>query len=97
MPAPTVKTRPAMRPKHPSPPADRSAAGGVQVDLTAPGASTSPALPHERDESVGSTGGVPSERVAQAAADLARGVRDTSRGTEADAAYAKLKPKGRKA
>lgn len=67
-------------------------APGVQVDLTTAASPASPALPHERDQSVGATGGVPSKRMAQAASDLKRGVTDTSRGAEADTAYDKLKP-----
>ena len=61
------------------------------VDLTAPASSTSPPMPHERDESAGMTGGVPSARVKQAHADVKRGVQDTSGATEADSAYRKLK------
>ena len=52
---------------------------------------TGPKLPHERDESVGSTGGVPSPEMQQAYKDVKRGLQDTSRGTAADAAYQKLK------
>jgi hypothetical protein len=48
-------------------------------------------LPHERDEAGSMTGGVPSPRVKQGHDDLRRGVQDTSRGSEADAAYRKLK------
>lgn len=61
------------------------------VDLTAPAASTSPPMPHERDEGTGMTGGVPSARVRQAHADVKRGVQDTSGAPEADSAYRKLK------
>ena len=52
---------------------------------------TAPKLPHEQDESVGSTGGVPSPEMQQAYKDVKRGLQDTSRGTAADAAYQKLK------
>ena len=52
---------------------------------------TEPKLPHEQDESVGSTGGVPSPEMQQAYKDVKRGLQDTSRGTAADAAYQKLK------
>ena len=52
---------------------------------------TAPKLPHERDESVGSTGGVPSPEMQQAYKDVKRGLQDTSRGTEANVAYEKLK------
>lgn len=48
-------------------------------------------MPHERDEKVGATDGVPSERVRQGSRDLKRGVQDTSRAPEADNAYRKLK------
>lgn len=50
-----------------------------------------PQLPHDRDEKAGSTDGVPSKRVQQAARDLKRGLQDTSGSTETDAAYRKLK------
>ena len=52
---------------------------------------TAPKLPHEQDESVGSTGGVPSPEMQQAYKDVKRGLQDTSRGTAADADYQKLK------
>ncbi len=48
-------------------------------------------LPHERDESVGMTGGVTSVPMQQAHKDLARGLQDTDRGPVADHAYRKLK------
>ncbi|MEP7298383.1 MAG: hypothetical protein ABI702_19540 [Burkholderiales bacterium] len=51
----------------------------------------SPRLPHERDESVGATDGVPSKKMVDAHRDLQRGVEDTSRAPEADRAYRKLK------
>lgn len=54
-------------------------------------APSEPALPHERDEGTGMTGGVPSEVVQQGARDLTRGLEDTSRAPEADRAYKKLK------
>jgi hypothetical protein len=63
----------------------------ANVDLTSPGASTSPAMPNDRDEKAGMTGGVSSKRVQQGAKDLKRGVQDTSRGLEADKAYQKQK------
>jgi len=61
------------------------------VDLTSAAASTSPKMPHERDEDAGMTGGVPSARVQQGQRDLKRGLQDTSRAPEADTAYRKLK------
>ena len=65
----------------------------VGVDLTSRAPSSSPTLPHERDETAGMTGGIASERIAQGHRDLKRGVMDTSRATEADKAYRKLKQK----
>lgn len=52
---------------------------------------TAPKLPHEHDESVGTTGGVPSDAMQQAYRDVERGLQDTSRGTAANRAYEKLK------
>ncbi len=80
--------KPASKP--PAPPA----APARSVDLTAPKASkpsSEPMLPNDRDEKVGSTGGVPSPLVQQGARDLKRGMQDTSRATEAGAAYEKQK------
>lgn len=81
----------------------RSASVGVPVDaqiaeaVPAPSATTTsgaeasnPSLPHDRDEKVGVTGGVQSARVQQGARDLKRGLRDTTRAPEAEAAYRKL-------
>ncbi|MDP9043818.1 MAG: hypothetical protein M3O01_03340 [Pseudomonadota bacterium] len=48
-------------------------------------------MPHERDETAGMTGGVPSPTVRQGHRDLERGLEDTSRAPEADDAYRKLK------
>lgn len=69
-----------------------------RADDGAPGATTAPAaeanrppLPHDRDEKAGATGGVPSPTVQQGARDVARGLSDTTRAPEADAAYRKLK------
>lgn len=64
------------------------------IDTTLPATVTTPSapkLPHEHDESVGATGGVPSEAMQQAYRDVKRGLEDTSRGTAANAAYEKLK------
>ena len=61
------------------------------VDLTSPKASTSPSMPHERDEAAGMTGGVPSRRMQQGHRDVQRGLEDTSRAPEADESYRKLK------
>lgn len=68
-----------------------AAAPVVAVDLTSSDSSTEALLPHERDQKVGMTGGVQSPRVQQGARDLKRGLQDTSRATEADVAYKKLK------
>jgi len=76
--------------------------GKAAIDLTAnspskhsrknPLASPStPRLPHERDEAVGATGAVQSDKVRQGFRDVERGLQDTSRAPEADAAYDKLK------
>ena len=61
------------------------------IDLTTAAEPSSPPLPHERDEGVGMTDGVPSERMRQGLEDLKRGVQDTSRAPEADRAYRKLR------
>ena len=58
-----------------------------EADLTSSGESLSPEMPHERDETVGMTGGVPNEHVRQAARDVERGLQDTSRAEETDRAY----------
>jgi hypothetical protein len=58
---------------------------------TSGAASSNPSLPHDRDEKVGMTGGVQSARAQQGARDLKRGLRDTTRAPEAEAAYRKLK------
>ena len=51
----------------------------------------SPRLPHERDESSDSGTGAPREVMRKAARDVAAGRVDTTRGTEADAAYRRQK------
>ena len=67
-----------------------------QMPKTVPSATSKsptaqPQLPHDRDEKAGSTDGVPSKQIQQAALDLKRGLQDTSRSTESDATYRKLK------
>ena len=79
-------------------PATLSAATATKVALNTPApspadAQASPRLPHENDEAVGSTAGVPSKRMQQGLRDLQKGVQDTSRAPEADNAYRKLKGK----
>jgi hypothetical protein len=85
--AATTTTRRVRR----TPPAAPAAKPGTGVDLTASGTSSEPLMPHDRDEKVGATGGVPSPKVQQAARDLKHGVQDTSRAPEADDAYRKLR------
>ena len=64
----------------------------INTKLPAPITTPSePKLPHERDESVGAIGGVPTETIQQAYRDIKRGLQDTSRGTAANAAYEKFK------
>lgn len=63
----------------------------VRTNLTTPPDKNQADLPHERDETVGMTGGVPNETVRQGHRDLTRGIEDTSRSAETDAAYRKLK------
>jgi hypothetical protein len=61
------------------------------VDLTSPTHSGEAKMPHELDEQVGMTGGVTSSMVQQGARDLKRGLQDTSRAVESNAAYDRLK------
>ena len=64
----------------------------MKVDPTAPDTPAADlALPHERDETAGMTGGVQSPIVQQAARDLKRGVKDTSGAVEANEIYKRLK------
>lgn len=53
--------------------------------------STKPKLPHEQDQSVGMTDGIPSKKVQQAYLDVSQGQQDTDRGPEAQRTYQKLK------
>ncbi|NMM09584.1 MAG: hypothetical protein HHJ16_04860 [Polaromonas sp.] len=69
-----------------SPPANRTGTlqnASVDVSLQ---------LPHERDQSVDMTARETSSVVEQARRDLAKGLQDTSKGAEMDAAYKKLAP-----
>ena len=61
-----------------------------KADLTTPSDPQQADLPHERDESVGMTGGEPSAVMRQGHADVERGLKDTSRATESDQAYRRL-------
>lgn len=69
----------------------RSRKPAKKIEPLAAHRSATPPLPHERDETVGATGGVPSERMRQGHRDLTRGVQDTSRAPEADRAYQRQK------
>ena len=85
-----AKMKPKLKPK----PTTSSAAlpsEPVKIDLTAPPASGQPALPHERDETVGMTGGITDPVIRQAHRDLEHGIEDTSGSNETDRAYRKLK------
>jgi hypothetical protein len=86
----TAKANPVRRAKRAAP-ANVGPGAGAAVDLTAPKTPTDPLMPHHRDEKVGMTGGVPSPKVQQAARDVKRGLQDTSRATEADETYKKLR------
>lgn len=68
---------------------DTSDTSGNDASPKPPGAREK--MPHERDETVGMTGGVPSRKMQQAHRDVARGVQDTDRGPEADRTYQKQK------
>lgn len=85
-----MSTSPRSQPK-PTPAPVETHVDQTQVDLTKPAASTSPSMPHERDEGAGMTGGEPSARVQQGHRDVKRGVQDTTRAPEADTAYRRLK------
>ncbi|MEO7150636.1 MAG: hypothetical protein ABIX46_02820 [Burkholderiaceae bacterium] len=63
----------------------------VKTDLTTPPDGDRADLPHERDESVGMTGGIPDPVMNQGHKDLERGLEDTSRSQETDKTYRKLK------
>ena len=86
-----MSTKPARKTSTGSGPKRKPKPAETGVDLTSATTSTSHAMPHERDEAAGMTGGVQSKRVQQGHADVERGVQDTSRAPEADTAYRKLK------
>lgn len=48
-------------------------------------------MPNERDESVDMTAAAPDPVIVQAAADVERGLQDTSKGAELNRTYKKLK------
>lgn len=88
---PSVRNTQPISVDMPSDEAVRQPVPAPSVATTSSAESSNPPLPHERDEKVGMTGGVQSARVQQGARDLKRGLRDTTRAPEADAAYRKLK------
>jgi hypothetical protein len=63
---------------------------GIKVSMQQ---KTVPLLPHERDQSTQDQVGPIDVVVKQAAKDIARGLKDTDRGEEADRVYQKLKRK----
>jgi hypothetical protein len=65
-------------------------AGGASESTTIAGEKV-PGLPHDRDESPHSTGGERHPDVEQAARDVERGLQDTTRAPESDAAYHRLR------
>ena len=77
--------------KRPAGDTGRVAPANTGVDLTSKAPSSAPAMPNDRDESVGMTDGKPSAVVQQGVRDLKRGLQDTSRASEANHAYNKLK------
>ncbi len=72
-------------------PAEAARFPPTTVTINPTAAPSEPAWPRDRDEKAGMTDGIPSPRVQQAARDVKRGLVDTSRASEADAAYRKLK------
>jgi hypothetical protein len=81
------RTIPAVRSVNTATPATRRPKGSKPGT---PGAAL-PKLPHERDQSVGMTGGIPSKTVQQAYRDVTQGQQDTDRSAEANRTYQKLK------
>lgn len=89
----TRPTPPRPTPARPAAAARNGRTPEPTVDLTRTEGEGAPAMPHERDEKSGMTDGTPSPAMQQGHRDLQRGVEDTSRGTESDAAYRGLKKK----
>ncbi len=79
-PTPTNPPPPTQRARVGKPPTPRDAA--VEEKLL---------MPNERDESVAMTADEPDPVIEQAAVDVARGIKDTSKGAELNRAYTKLK------
>ncbi|WP_309678815.1 hypothetical protein [Polaromonas sp.] len=80
------KGMPARAPRQQGP---RTAASTTPKDASV---EASLELPHERDQATDMTASQPNPRVEQAARDVGRGLKDTSKGAEMDRAYQKLKP-----
>jgi hypothetical protein len=79
-PTPANLPPPAQRARVGKPPTPRDAAVEAKMQI-----------PNERDESVDMTPDVPDPVIEQAAVDVARGLKDTSKGAELNRAYTKLK------
>lgn len=78
MPAKTPQQAPQSQVNKPVTPQDAS----VEASL---------ALPHERDQSTDMTAEQPDREIKQASIDVKRGIKDTSKSTETDQAYQKLR------
>lgn len=76
----TRKPPPAQRARVSKPPTPHDAAVEAQLKM-----------PNERDESVDMTAAAPDPVIVQAAADVERGLQDTSKGAELNRTYKKLK------
>jgi hypothetical protein len=77
-------------PANPPPPAKRARVGKLPTSHNAAVEATLK-MPNERDESVAMTLDEPDPVMEQAAVDVARGLKDTSKGAEMNRAYSKLK------
>lgn len=73
--------------KTPLPQRSRPGKHGTPADSSAESSLT---LPHERDQSLNMTSDATNPGVAQAARDLEKGIKDTSKALEMDQAYKKL-------
>ena len=80
-------TSQGMPAKTPRPQSDRT---DHQPTLEDASVETSLELPHERDQASDMTADEPDPRIEQAARDVAKGIKDTSKGTELDATSRKL-------
>ena len=69
----------------------QSSQAGRQITPQDAAVEASLELPSDRDQSTGMTAAEPDPKVEQAAADLKRGLSDTSKGAETDKAYQKQK------